>query len=53
MIGIFLNKVTNKIMELDKGKIYEYDGNYEYFLEKKRRKNGEGTGNGEKEKIYL
>jgi ABC transport system ATP-binding/permease protein len=31
----FLNRVTNRIFELDRGKLYSYDGNYEYFLEKK------------------
>lgn len=31
----FLNRITNRIMELEKGKIYRYQGNYETFLEKK------------------
>lgn len=31
----FLDKVTNKIIEIDKGNIYSYDGNYSKFLEKK------------------
>lgn len=31
----FLNRVTNKIFELDQGKLYTYEGNYEMFLEKK------------------
>nr|WP_246596046.1 ABC-F family ATP-binding cassette domain-containing protein [Bacillus alkalicola] len=31
----FLNRVTNKIFELDQGEIYQYEGNYELFLEKK------------------
>ncbi|WP_047981839.1 ABC-F family ATP-binding cassette domain-containing protein [Ornithinibacillus contaminans] len=31
----FLNRVTNKIFELDNGNLYSYDGNYEVFLEKK------------------
>ncbi|WP_042225055.1 ABC-F family ATP-binding cassette domain-containing protein [Oceanobacillus manasiensis] len=31
----FLNRVTNRIYELDKGNLYEYEGNYEVFLEKK------------------
>lgn len=31
----FLNRVTNKIYELDKGSLYVYEGNYEVFLEKK------------------
>lgn len=31
----FLNRITNRIMELDKGNLYPYQGNYETFLEKK------------------
>ncbi len=31
----FLNRVTNRIFELDQGQLYTYKGNYELFLEKK------------------
>ena len=31
----FLNSVTNQIYELEHGKMYIYEGNYELFLEKK------------------
>ena len=31
----FLDNVCNTIVELDRGKIYNYNGNYAYFLEKK------------------
>lgn len=31
----FLDKVTNRIIELDRGDLYTYTGNYSYFLEKK------------------
>ncbi|MDD9267883.1 ABC-F family ATP-binding cassette domain-containing protein [Paenibacillus sp. GCM10023248] len=31
----FLERVTNRILELDGGRIYSYEGNYEAFLEKK------------------
>ncbi len=31
----FLDNVCNKIMEIDRGKLYSYDGNFSYFLEKK------------------
>lgn len=31
----FLNRVTNRIYELDKGHLYTYEGNYALFLEKK------------------
>ena len=31
----FLENITNKIIELDHGDLYLYEGNYSYFLEKK------------------
>lgn len=31
----FLNRVTNRIFELDKGRLFEYGGNYATFLEQK------------------
>ncbi|MDN5388461.1 ABC-F family ATP-binding cassette domain-containing protein [Bacillus sp. LB7] len=31
----FLNRVTNRIYELDRGHLYTYKGNYEVFLEKR------------------
>lgn len=31
----FLDRVTNKIIEIDRGDIYIYTGNYSYYLEKK------------------
>jgi ABC transport system ATP-binding/permease protein len=31
----FLDKVTNRIIEIDRGDIYSYSGNYSYYLEKK------------------
>ncbi|MFX3625306.1 MAG: ABC-F family ATP-binding cassette domain-containing protein [Ectobacillus sp.] len=31
----FLDRVTNRIVELDNGKLYSYDGNYAAFLEAK------------------
>ena len=31
----FLDRVTNKILELDRGTMYSYEGNYTTFLEKK------------------
>ncbi|KKD34519.1 MAG: ABC-F family ATP-binding cassette domain-containing protein [Limnoraphis robusta] len=31
----FLDRVTNRIIELDRGDLYTYTGNYSYFLEKK------------------
>lgn len=31
----FLNRVTNKILEISKGRLFNYSGNYSIFLEKK------------------
>ena len=31
----FLDRIVNKTIELSRGKLYEYMGNYEYFIEKK------------------
>ena len=31
----FLDRVTNRIIELDKGRLFSYDGNYSLFLERK------------------
>lgn len=31
----FLNRVTNRIIELDHGKLFSYNGNYEVFVEQK------------------
>ncbi len=31
----FLERVTNRIVEIDQGKLYKYEGNYEAFLEQK------------------
>ncbi len=34
----FLERVCNEIIELDNGKIYQYKGNYSYFLQKKEER---------------
>ncbi len=31
----FLDRVTNRILELDRGDLFSYNGNYSYYLEKK------------------
>lgn len=31
----FLDKVTNRIIEIDRGELYSYSGNYAYYLQKK------------------
>lgn len=34
----FLNSITRKIVEVDNGKIYEYEGNYSLYLEQKAQR---------------
>jgi ATP-binding cassette subfamily F protein uup len=34
----FLERVCNEIVELDNGKLYQYKGNYSYYLEKKEER---------------
>lgn len=34
----FLENITDKIIELENGKVYSYEGNYSYFLEKKEER---------------
>lgn len=34
----FLDKVCNKIIEIDREKIYSYQGNYDYYLEKRQER---------------
>ena len=34
----FLDRVCNQILELDGGKLYRYQGNYSYFLEKRQER---------------
>lgn len=34
----FLDKVCNKILEIDRESVYSYDGNYDYYLEKRQER---------------
>ncbi|MBM7562466.1 ABC-F family ATP-binding cassette domain-containing protein [Fusibacter tunisiensis] len=34
----FLERVVNRILEIDQGKLYSYPGNYGYYLEKKQER---------------
>ena len=50
----FLNRVVSRIIEIDKGKLYSYDGNFEYFLEKKTLREEAQTSMEEKRKrLYI
>lgn len=46
----FLNKVATKIIEIEDGKISVYEGNYDYYLEKKTETDAASERNAEKEK---
>ena len=50
----FLNRVVNRIIEIDKGKLYTYDGNFEYFLEKKTlREDAQSSIEEKRKRLYL
>lgn len=49
----FLDRVTNVIVELDKGILYRYNGNYSHYLESKlERETLESAENDKKEKLF-
>lgn len=49
----FLDNVCNTIVELDRGKIYNYNGNYAYFLEKKAEREASDESTFQKNKNLL
>lgn len=49
----FLDNVCNTIVELDRGKIYNYNGNYAYFLEKKSEREAADESTFQKNKNLL
>ncbi|WP_300385947.1 ribosomal protection-like ABC-F family protein [Clostridium sp.] len=50
----FLDRVTNRIIELDRGNLYSYDGNYTDFLEKKStRVQNEAASEEKRKKLIL
>jgi ATP-binding cassette subfamily F protein uup len=49
----FLDRVCNVILELADNEIYRYEGNYEYFLEKKQSREYSAKMNSEKAKNLL
>ncbi len=49
----FLDRVCNVIFELSDGEIYRYEGNYEYFLEKKQDREFSAKANVEKARNIL
>ncbi|MEJ5962325.1 ABC-F family ATP-binding cassette domain-containing protein [Pedobacter immunditicola] len=49
----FLDNVCNTIVELDRGKIYNYNGNYSFFLEKKSEREASDESTFQKNKNLL
>lgn len=49
----FLERVTNKIMEIDRGKIYEYEANYSKFLALKAKREEDAIASERKRKLFL
>lgn len=49
----FLDRVCNVILELDRGELYRYDGNYEYYLGKKQERENTTRTNTEKARNLL
>ena len=49
----FLDNVCNTIVELDRGKIYNYNGNYAYFLERKAEREAADESTFQKNKNLL
>ena len=49
----FLDNVCNTIVELDRGKIYNYSGNYAFFLEKKSEREASDESTFQKNKNLL
>ncbi len=49
----FLDNVCNKIVELENGKLFSYDGNFSYFLEKKLERDVNETSEKDKARNIL
>jgi ATP-binding cassette subfamily F protein uup len=49
----FLDAVTNTIVEIDRGQLYRYQGNYAYFLEKKAEREAQLTAETDKARNLL
>lgn len=49
----FLDRITNRIFEIDRGKLYPYKGNYSIFLEKKAERLGIESSNESKRHSLL
>ncbi len=49
----FLDRVVNRTIELDQGKLYSYQGNYSYFVEKRlERRSEQASADRKRENLY-
>ena len=49
----FLDRVTNRILEIDQGRVLSFAGNYAYYLEKKEEQEAQDAAAGEKREALL
>ena len=49
----FLDRVTNRILEIDRGRVQSFAGNYAYYLEKKDEQEAQDAVAGEKQEALL
>lgn len=49
----FLDRVTNRILEIDRGRVQSFAGAYAYYLEKKEEQEAQDAAAGEKQKALL
>lgn len=49
----FLDRVTNRILEIDRGRVQSFAGNYAYYLEKKEEQEAQDAAAGEKHEALL
>jgi len=49
----FLDRVTNRIFEIDRGRVQSFAGNYAYYLEKKEEQQAQDAAAGEKHQALL
>jgi ATP-binding cassette subfamily F protein uup len=49
----FLDRVTGRILEIDRGKVQSFDGNYSYYLEKKEEQELTRTVEGQKREMLI
>ncbi len=49
----FLDRVTNRILEIDRSRVQSFAGNYAYYLEKKEEQEAQNAAAGEKQEALL